>query len=56
MLGSTRQTVTRELKVLEASGLIRSSYGKIIIENLKELVDSSEGLAGGEPIVPDYSD
>ena len=54
MLGSTREGVGRELKQLEEAGLLRRSYGKIMISDITALIDSCDGLVGGEPIVPDY--
>ena len=54
MLGSTREGISRELKQLQEAGLLRRSYGKIIISDISALIDSCDGLVGGEPIVPDY--
>lgn len=54
MLGSTREAITRELKNLEKTALIRRRYGKILIPDIAALIESCEGLVGGEPIVPGY--
>lgn len=54
MLGSTREAITRELKNLEKAALIRRLYGKIVIPDITALINSCEGLVGGESIVPDY--
>ncbi|GGO88895.1 catabolite gene activator [Marinobacterium nitratireducens] len=54
MLGSNREGISRELKKLEEAGLLRRSYGKILIPDIRSLIGSCDGLVGGEPIVPDY--
>ena len=54
MLGSTREVISRELKQLERSALIRRSYGKIRVSDLDALIDQCDGLVGGEEIVPGY--
>ena len=54
MLGSTREGISRELKQLEEAALIQRRYGKILIPDITTLIDSCDGLVGGEPIVPGY--
>lgn len=54
MLGSTREGVSRELKQLESAGLIQRDYGKIMIPDLAALIEASDALVGGEPLVPGY--
>ncbi len=54
MLGSTREGVSRELKQLEAAGLVRREYGRILIPDLPALIAASDALVGGEPLVPGY--
>lgn len=56
MLGATRQAVSREMKILERAGLLRVSYGKVYICDIKALVSQYENLIGGESVVPDYHD
>lgn len=56
MLGTTRQSVSRELKVLEKAGLVRCSYGRILIPDITTLVSNCDGLIGEESIVADYED
>ncbi len=56
MLGTTRQSVSRELKVLENAGLLHCSYGRILILDIATLVSNCDSLIGGESIVPDYQD
>lgn len=56
MLGTTRQSVSRELKVLEKADLLRCSYGRILIPDITSLVINCDSLIGGESIVPDYED
>ena len=54
MLGSTREGISRELKQLEKAELIQRRYGKILIPDITTLIDSCDGLVGGESIVPGY--
>ncbi len=54
MLGSTRESISRELKKLEQEGFLIRSYGKILIPDIAALVGSCDGIVGGESIVPDY--
>jgi CRP-like cAMP-binding protein len=56
MLGATRQAVSREMKILEKAGLVRVSYSRVYIPDIKALVSKFENLLGGENIVPDYRD
>ena len=51
---ATRQAVSREMKVLEKAGLVRVSYSRVFIPDIKALVSKFENLLGGESIVPDY--
>ena len=54
MLGSTREGISRELKHMEEAALIRRSYGKILIPDITALMENSDGLVGGESLVPGY--
>lgn len=54
MLGATRQSVSRELKVMEKAGLLHCSYGRILIPDIVALVSNCDNLIGGEAIVPGY--
>ncbi|MBR9867131.1 MAG: Crp/Fnr family transcriptional regulator [Oceanospirillales bacterium] len=55
MLGSTRESISRELKKLEEEGLLQRRYGKILVPDIAALIGSCDGLVGGESIVPDYN-
>jgi len=55
MLGATRQAVSKEVKALERSGLVRLSYGKLFIRDIGALIAPVEHLIGGEEVVPGYS-
>jgi CRP/FNR family cyclic AMP-dependent transcriptional regulator len=54
MLGCTREAVSRELANIESSGLIQRHYGKLLIPDITALIEASDGIVGGEPIVPGY--
>lgn len=56
LVGATRQSVSRELKLLENEGLIELKYSKLIIKNLKSFSEQFDDLLGYEPIVATYSD
>jgi len=51
MLGVTRQTVSRELKKLEQSGLIEIRYRQIVIFDPPTLASRFESLVGEEPLL-----
>ena len=54
MVGSTRQSVSRELKKLKEDGSIVISYGKLIIPDIDGLGQQYDQLIGVEPVVADY--
>lgn len=54
LLGTSRQSVSRELKILENMALLECSYGRIIIRDIDALAAASDTLIGDEPMVPDY--
>lgn len=54
MLGASRQSVSRELKLLESEGDIELRYGKIYFRNLDLLGEKYERAIGMEQITPLY--
>lgn len=54
MLGASRQSVSKELKVLESEGSVENCYGKIYVRNLKSLKMKYENLLGLEQLTPSY--
>jgi CRP/FNR family transcriptional regulator, cyclic AMP receptor protein len=55
MLGASRQSVSKELKVLETEGSVENCYGKIYVCNLESLRMKYENLLGQEQLTPSYS-
>ena len=53
-LGATRQSVSRELKKLQAQGHIQVKYGKILVRDLEQLTRQVDQLIGVEQIGPVY--
>lgn len=56
MLGASRQSVSKELKVLEREGDIELRYGKIFFHDLEVLGEKYERLVGMEQLAPFYAD
>jgi CRP/FNR family cyclic AMP-dependent transcriptional regulator len=56
MLGVTRQAISREMRLLEKTGLVHASYGKVCIPDIAALVASCDMFVGDQHLVPDYSD
>jgi CRP-like cAMP-binding protein len=56
MLGASRQSVSKELKLLERQGDIELRYGKIFIHDLDELGKKYETEIGLEQVTPIYKD
>jgi CRP/FNR family cyclic AMP-dependent transcriptional regulator len=56
MLGASRQSVSKELKILEADGSVKVAYGKIVICDLESLTARFENLLGMEQLGPDYEE
>jgi hypothetical protein len=54
MVGSTRQSVGRELKKLEQEGSIEIKYGKLIITDIAVFGEQYDRLLSAEPVVPNY--
>jgi CRP-like cAMP-binding protein len=54
MLGASRQSVSKELKLLERQGDIQLRYGKILIRDLESLADRYEKAVGMEQVTPLY--
>ena len=54
MVGSTRQSVGRELKKLEQEGSIEIQYGKLIITDIAAFGEQYDRLLSAEPVVPNY--
>ena len=54
MVGSTRQSVGRELKKLKEDGDIEISYGKLIIRDIAALSEKYDNLIAVEPVVAGY--
>lgn len=54
MLGTNRQSVSRELKILETEGLLQLQYGKICIPDLGKLVAMYEEMISAELLSPEY--
>lgn len=54
LVGSTRQSVGRELKKLEQEGAIEIKYGKLIIKDITEFGEQYDRLLAVEPIVAEY--
>lgn len=51
MLGMTRQSVSRELKGLERSGLVEIRYRRILLPDPEALAHRFESLIGEEPLL-----
>jgi CRP-like cAMP-binding protein len=56
MLGASRQSVSKELKILEKEGEIDLQYGKICIPNLERLSNKYETAIGIQQVTALYSD
>ena len=56
MLGASRQSISKELKLLEQEGIVEICYGKIYIRDLDSLNRNYENLLGQEQISPLYPD
>ena len=56
MLGASRQSVSKELKLLEREGEIELRYGKIYIPDLAALGEKYEKGMGMEQVAPHYGD
>lgn len=56
MLGTSRQSVSKELKLLEREGDIELRYGKIYIRDVVALGDRYEKAVGMEQVTPLYDD
>lgn len=56
MLGASRQSISKELKLLEAEGAIELRYGKIYVKDLASLNARYENLVGVEQITATYDD
>ncbi|GGO87193.1 hypothetical protein GCM10011348_39810 [Marinobacterium nitratireducens] len=56
MLGTTREGISRELKLLEDLALIRRNYGRIVIPDIQALLEHCDVLGVGEIIVPYYEE
>jgi CRP-like cAMP-binding protein len=54
MVGSTRQSVGRELKKLKEDGDVEISYGKLIIRDIAALSEKYDKLIAVEPVVAGY--
>lgn len=54
LVGSTRQSVGRELKKLEQEGAIEIKYGKLIIKDIAVFGKQYDRLLAVEPVVADY--
>ncbi|MCB1678081.1 MAG: Crp/Fnr family transcriptional regulator [Halioglobus sp.] len=54
MLGASRQSVSKELKLLEREGDIELRYGKIFFKDLDELGKKYETAIGLEQVTPSY--
>lgn len=54
MTGSTRQSVSRELKSLEQEGVIELSYGRVVIADMQNLAERYEAATGVEQLAPAY--
>ena len=52
-LGASRQSISKELKQLEAQGMVKVAYGRIVILDLEQLTERFETLLGMEPVAPD---
>lgn len=56
MLGASRQSISKELKQLEAEGAVELRYGKIYVKDLEALNARYENLSGVEQITAVYDD
>ena len=56
MLGASRQSVNKELKTLQAEGIIELRYGRIYIRDFDKLKIHYEYLLGTEQITPGYEE
>jgi biotin operon repressor len=56
MLGASRQSISKELKILEQEETVEIRYGKIYIRDLDRLKQKYDNLLGQEQISPLYSD
>ncbi len=54
MLGASRQSVSKELKLLEQAGDITLRYGKIYLHDLSQFGEKYEKSVGMEQVVPAY--
>jgi len=54
MLGASRQSVSKELKLLEGEGAIELRYGKIYIRDIEALSERYEKAVGMEQVAPLY--
>lgn len=56
LVGASRQSITKEVKVLQAEGGIATRYGRIYFNDIDALQKQYEGLMGAEQISPVYDD
>lgn len=54
MLGASRQTINKELKVLMKDGYVDLRYGKIYLSDLEDMCRKYELILGGEQITAAY--
>jgi CRP-like cAMP-binding protein len=54
MLGASRQTVNKELKILMEDGCVDLRYGKIYVNDLEAMCEKYEALLGTEQITSAY--
>lgn len=54
MLGASRQSINKELKVLMEEGCVDVRYGKIYLNDLDDICRKYEDLLGGEQITAAY--
>ena len=54
MLGASRQSINKELRVLMAEGCVELRYGKIHLKNLQALCEQYERMLGAEQIAAAY--
>jgi len=54
VLVASRQSINKELKLMESEGLVEVKYGKILLKDTQVLAEQYEYLVGQEILTPDY--
>ena len=54
MLGTSRQSISKELKKMQNKGYIEVHYGRIFLKNVESLNHDYDFLTGLEPVIWTY--